>query len=418
MAVTIYLDKRATKDGVPAPLKIAIRRKGVTAFIPLDIKILPKQWNERRMEVISHPNAKLLNVIINREKLAVETAILRLTESQEIADLDARQLRERVWMIAHPEAYAAKQDGNLFRARFVRWMELQTNKGTRGLYAFTLRKLDAFDKRLRAKSFEDITRDYLQNFESHCAKTEMKNTRNIHLRNIRAVFNDAIDSGITASYPFRRYNVKPEPTQKKALTADELRALINAPCEPYQVQYRDMFLLMFMFRGINIGDLALAKKDAVRDGRLEYKRNKVGTLFSVKVEPEAQAIIDRYKGRKRLLNPLDTYKSYLDYLHHLNDGLKGIGRAKGKHGKVVGDGLFPKLSSNWARHTWATIGINIDIPKETIRVGMGHGTKSVTDIYIDFDMKKVDEANRRILDYVLYGKDWREEKKDPEAAAG
>lgn len=411
MSVTVYLDKRAVRDGAPAPLKLAIRRKGVTAYIPLDMKILPRQWNERRSEVVSHPNAKRMNVIIGQEKLAAETAILRLMESNEIASLDAAHLRERVQRITHPEAYAERQAENLFRARYVRWMELQENKGTRGLYAFTLRKMEAFDKRLRGRSFEDITRDYLQDFESHCARTEAKNTRNIHLRNIRAVFNDAIDSGITAAYPFRKYHVKPEPTPKKALTVEQLRALINAPCEPYQVQYRDMFLLMFYFRGINTGDLLLAKKDAVRDGRLEYKRNKVGSLFTVKIEPEARAILDRYKGRKRLLNPLDTYKDYLDYLHHMNDALKAIGRTRGKRGKVVADGMYPKLSTNWARHTWATIGINLDIPKETIRIGMGHGTKSVTDIYIDFDMKKVDEANRRIMDYVLYGKDWRDEQK-------
>lgn len=407
MSVTIYLDKRATQKGAPAPLKIAVRRKGATAYIPLDMKVLPKQWNERRMEVVSHPNAKLMNVIINREKLAVETAILRLTESQQINGLDARQLREKICMIIHPEEYGMQQAKDLFRARYVRWMDLHSNKGTKSLYAFTLRKLEAFDKQLMKRSFEDITRDYIQDFECFCAKTEKKNTRNIHLRHIRAVINDAIDSGVTDCYPFRKFKVTPEPTRKKALTAEQVRTLIACPCEPYQQQYRDMFLLMLMLRGINAGDLFLAKRSDIHDGRLEYKRNKVGTLFSVKIEPEAQAIIDRYKGKKRLLNPLDTYKGYMDYLHHLNDALKGIGRPLGKRGKVTGKGLFPELSSNWARHTWATIGINIDLPKETIRIGMGHGTKSVTDIYIDFDMNKVDLANRRILDFILYGKDWR-----------
>ena len=57
-----------------------------------------------------------------------------------------------------------------------------------------------------------------------------------------------------------------------------------------------------------------------------------------------------------------------------------------------------------ARHSWATIAAELEIPKETIAAALGHGGNTVTDIYIDFDRKKVDEANRRVLDWVLYGK--------------
>lgn len=87
----------------------------------------------------------------------------------------------------------------------------------------------------------------------------------------------------------------------------------------------------------------------------------------------------------------------------MNDALKTIGRPLGKRGKVLGDGMFPELSSNGARHSWATAGISLDIPKETISRGMGHSNGiRVTDTYIDFDMRKVDEANRRIIDLILY----------------
>ena len=37
-------------------------------------------------------------------------------------------------------------------------------------------------------------------------------------------------------------------------------------------------------------------------------------------------------------------------------------------------------------------------------LGVGHGGNTVTDVYIDFDMRKVDVANRRVLDYVFYGR--------------
>lgn len=57
------------------------------------------------------------------------------------------------------------------------------------------------------------------------------------------------------------------------------------------------------------------------------------------------------------------------------------------------------------RHSWATLAAELDIPKETISAGLGHEIGSdVTSIYIKFDQKKVDDANRRVIDYV-FGKE-------------
>lgn len=58
------------------------------------------------------------------------------------------------------------------------------------------------------------------------------------------------------------------------------------------------------------------------------------------------------------------------------------------------------VSPYWARHTWATIAAELEIPKETIAAALGHGGNSVTDIYINFNQKKIDDANRRVIDYV------------------
>lgn len=408
MTISIYFDQRAAKNGQPAPIKFAIRKNGKTAYINTGIKVSAQQWNTTRKEVVNHPNAKRINLIINKKRLEIDSAILKLMESGESGGLTALQLRDKILDIISPERKREIEESYLFRNRFIRFMELKSNAGTKGLYAYTLRKLEAHDTNLAIRSFENITNDYLREFEAFCAKTEKKNSRNIHLRNIRAVFNDAINSGITTSYPFRKYPLKQESTRKKALIPERLKSLINAKCEPYQEQYRDLFVLMFLLRGINAGDLFLATAQQVSNGRLDYRRNKTGTLMSVKIEPEAQVLLEKYKGKKLLLNPMDTYDNYKDYLHHFNSGLKAIGRPLGKKGKVLGKGLFWDLSSNWARHTWATVAMKIGIPKDVISRGMGHsfGLK-VTDIYIEYDNDLVDNANRKIIDYIFYDKDHR-----------
>ena len=81
--------------------------------------------------------------------------------------------------------------------------------------------------------------------------------------------------------------------------------------------------------------------------------------------------------------------------------LKEIGAVDrvGRGGRKVREPLFPDISSYWSRHTWATIAASMDIPKETISAALGHEIGSaVTSIYIDFDQRKVDEANRKVID--------------------
>ena len=408
MTISIYFDTRAAKGDKLAPLKFVIRKNGHAAYIYIGIKITESQWNKNRGEVVNHPESKRINIIIRKKRLEIESAYLRLVESGKSGGLTAFQLRDKIQDMIDPERQRALQETTLFRYRFIKFMEVKVNESTKEIYGRTLRKLEAFDTKLSQRSFEDITIDYLHKFEAFCAKTSKKNGRNIHLRNIRAVFNDAINSDIITAYPFRKYPLKQEATKKKALMPEQLKSLLNADCEPYQEQYRDLFILMFLLRGINAGDLFLATDSQITNGRLEYRRNKTGTLLSVKLEPEAICLIEKYKGTRLLLNPLDKYGDYKDYLHHFNAGLKGIGRPVGKQGKVLGKGIFPELSSNWARHTWATVALKIGIPKEVISRGLGHSFGlAVTDIYIDYDNDLVDDANRKIIDYIFYDIDYR-----------
>lgn len=74
----------------------------------------------------------------------------------------------------------------------------------------------------------------------------------------------------------------------------------------------------------------------------------------------------------------------------------------GRGGKKIITPLFPDLSAYWARHSWATIAYSLDVPKETISEALGHEIGSrITSIYIAFDRRKVDAANRKVIDYVL-----------------
>ena len=275
------------------------------------------------------------------------------------------------------------------------------NESTKELYYYSLRRIEQFDKYISTRSIDEIGIPWLTRFESWLAQTNSKNARNILLRNIRAVFNYALDCEYTTNYPFRRFKIRPEATRKRAMTVEQLRSLAVYPVEDYQVFYRDMFVLMFCLIGINVVDLY--SLGGIVDGRVEYRRAKTHRLYSIKVEPEAQAIIDKYHGTKNLLCIADRWTTHSQFGKQMNKALKRMGEMQrvGRGGKKVFEPIVPGLTTYWARHTWATIAASLDIPKETIAHALGHGNDTVTDIYIDFDKKKVDEANRKVLDFVF-----------------
>jgi hypothetical protein len=153
---------------------------------------------------------------------------------------------------------------------------------------------------------------------------------------------------------------------------------------------------MFYLIGINTVDLAGLKD--IQSGRVQYHRAKTNRLYSIKVEPEAMNIIRKYQGKEHLIDVFDGRNNYLSFGRLMNMALHDIGKEMDGKSKVK---VFSGLTTYWARHTWATIAAELDIPKETIAKALGHGGREVTDVYIRFDDKKIDKANRQVIDYLI-----------------
>lgn len=393
--VKFYLDKRRQKKDGTYPIKLNVfHNKQI--MIATQLSASEKEWNGNEYSVRAQ-NYKPRNIVARGIINKAETVIFTLEQQEKLKSTADKALKKLI-----EDAISSKvENQKTFLYYLDEFVSKKTNQGTKSIYTTTRNKIEEYDSHC---TFESMDKSWLENFEAWMAKTMKVNAYAIHLRNIRSVFNYAIDEEYTTLYPFRRFSIKKEETRKRSLTAEQLRLLRDYPCEEYQIRYRDMFMLMFYLIGVNAADLFNAKHSALVNGRFEYKRAKTGKLYSIKVEPEAQAIIEKYKGKDYLLNIMDEYGNYKDFLHRMGIGLKQIGETerKGLGGKKSRNPLFPDLSSYWARHTWATVAAELDVPKEVIAHALGHSwaNSTTTDIYIRFDMKKVDEANRKVIDFV------------------
>lgn len=374
----ICLDSRRILQDGTAPVKIKLSHNRSTALISTGVYVKPTQWDGSG--IVKHPRKVALNAYIDEKRHDLNMKLFKLSEGHRISLMSVSELKQ---LLLNDDTTQP-----LFIDKFTSYMNSRNAPRTKELYRATLNRMKEYDIMLSSRTFKDIDRAWIKEFDHFLSlNSPSANARNIHLRNIRAVFNDAIDDELITCYPFRKIKIKPEPTTKRSLPVNELRDLFSTePPKAYR-KYLDYFKLMFMLIGINTVDLC--RLTEVRNGRIEYKRAKTGRLYSIKVEPEALEVIKRHNGKAYLLDIMDNCSDYLHFANRYNLGLHK---------------LKPGLSAYWARHTWATIAAGLDIPKETIAAALGHGGNTVTDIYINFDMRKVDDANRRVIDYVLYNK--------------
>lgn len=284
------------------------------------------------------------------------------------------------------------------------YKETLSNNATKALYESTARMIDTYDA---SATFDTITPDWLKRFEANALQTMKINGLAIRLRNIRTVFNWAIDNEWTNNYPFRRYKIKQQAIVINNISVDELRMLRDYPVEEWQEKYRDFFMLSFYLCGINPGDLLLLKKSDMRNGRIHYTRQKTHKLYDIPVPKEAKAIINKYRSEKDwLLSFMDNKDDYHYFAKRCNEALKKIGTSRivhdkvGKLRKIEYHPILPHITIYTARYTFASIGAELDIPRETIALCLGHSWADVTSRYISYDTKKIDDAVRKIIDYV------------------
>lgn len=389
--ISLYLDKRKKNSKQVYPIKFRVYHNKAF-FIPTGMYANEDKWGGESYNK-KEPNYKVKNVSLLSRFNKMESELLLL--GSKLKTMSDKKLKAHLLNLISDKP----GESDSFLRYFDEYVSLKEKRHTKNSYYSTRIHIVNFDE---YATFDTIDIKWLIRFNKYLTDKGYKiNYIGVHMKNIRAVFNYAIDEEVTLKYPFRKFKIKKEQTRKRCLSVEEMRLLRDYNVEPYQEIYRDIFMLIFYLIGINLEDLLHLTEDNVVGGRIEYHRYKTGRLFSIKIEPEAKAIINKYRGKNYLLNIMDGRNDYTSFTTAINRALKQIGDVRVDKMKKIRKPIFPQLSSYWARHTWATLGAELDIPKETLSAGLGHDIGSnITSVYIKFDRKKVDEANRKIIDYV------------------
>ena len=155
---------------------------------------------------------------------------------------------------------------------------------------------------------------------------------------------------------------------------------------------KDCFIMSFCLMGMNSADLyncSIMEDEVITYYRTKTKdRRHDKAKMMVKVLPIIRPIMKKYKDKtgNRLFNFYHYYSTSDGFNKAINIGLKQIGEVLD----------IEDLKYYAARHSWATIAVNqVRIDKYTVHSALNHldETMRVTDIYIERDFKRENDAN-------------------------
>jgi site-specific recombinase XerD len=265
-------------------------------------------------------------------------------------------------------------------------------------YTATLKSFMAFREE-QDVPLDGITSDLMLLYEAHLKARDVRmNTISFYMRNLRAVYNRAVEKGLTPqNNPFRHVYTGVDKTVKRAIPIKSIKALkeLDLSLKPSLDFARDMFLFSFYTRGMSFIDMDYLKKSDLKNGILTYRRRKTGQELTIKWEKCMDEIIAKYpKNETDFLLPIITMQSnerkqYDNALHLVNYHLKDISEMLR---------LQRPLTMYVARHSWASAAKAKNVPLSVISEGMGHDSEATTQIYLaSLETSVVDKANKMIL---------------------
>lgn len=385
ISVSLYLDKRSKSED--HFVKIRLTRDRKSEYIPIhEYRLKADEWDGRLC--VNRKDARKVNAFLLARLEQVSSYVRELTLSRKASTLPLKSIRDKAERFME-DGTMTFRDVRTFGEVWKDFLAARRHEGTQRVYGVRLSALRRFCPDVESMPIDSFKRSFALDYIAWLkADGKSNNTIISYSHALTGPLWFAVGNGELDSFPFHNLDLSKNQSRHKNIPIDKLREILTVKDHCLQKHY-DLFAFSFFMRGMNLADMLTARRSDIVNGRLEYDRHKTGTHYSVKIEPEAQAIMDRYPSKTHLLSFLEG-KSQV-YSNTVNSELK----------KSYGITMYH------ARHSVATIASDLDIPLDHIALILGHKNpvRVITLIYVNYDNRKADDAMRRIIDYVLYGKE-------------
>lgn len=224
--------------------------------------------------------------------------------------------------------------------------------------------------------------EYFLKTEKNCAH----NTAVKYITNLKKIVRIAYANDWIAKDPFFNWKASLKTVEREFLEENEIQTLIQKEFAIDRLNLVKDIFIFSCFTGLAYADVKKLTKDSIVigiDGSrwIKTRRKKTNTVSNIPLLPTAEAILEKYKSHKSVINtsrllPIHSNQKMNAYLKEIAD-LCGIQK---------------NLTFHLARHTFATtITLTNGVPIETVSKMLGHKSLKTTQHYAKIIDRKVSE---------------------------
>jgi integrase/recombinase XerD len=403
VTVTTILHTTRMKKANKYPVKLKITHETIRYYYSIGISCTKEEWlilNSDTPGIFKNDRLKMLKQLDKAERI--------------IADLEPIGFTFQLFkdkFTSKPKAVVSTIKAVSIESAFKAYItELNNNDkiGTRNLYKTTMNSLIRYNGNVL---LSEITPKYLKDYENWMLNKEKisKSFTGMCTRNLRTIFNRELQAKHITNYPFSNYKCMNGTGNKRSLSVDTLKLIINhKPLTVNQQHAKDFWLLSFLCNGMNMKDILNLKNNQLKDNQITFTRVKTehsnAQPITVELSPIHMGIINR--NRNSDTNPnsylfpvlsvgqpavtqFELAKTFIKNTnHYFNQMLKELD-------------ITERITTYAARHSFASLSLQAGVSIYDIGQGMGHASITTTQRYIaGLDVNKRKENSSKLLTFI------------------
>jgi site-specific recombinase XerD len=399
-SVNIILKSRKGDKNEEGTLYLQIiKNRSDKSEISLRQKLNPSLWDNVRQRISStHRHSSKLNIFITNEKNAYQS-IINGKLAQGIPFTVKEIVKDR------KEELNPSTNKDSFISYFKEYIDTNPENlgfNTMQSYRTCYNKVVEFTPTL---GFGQFNEKWVQKFEKHLLKqSQAVNTIADKMKVLKKMARVLIRNGKLQSSPFSNYKSKSEPGKREYLTKEEFKLLCDLETHSETDQWVKDTFIFGCLTGLRFSDISTLSSSNINleddNGkvvhRLSLKMQKTREYISFKLPIKAVRIIDRYNYPNS--NPLlPILKASADRFNSEAALKVAINRRNAYFNIVIKKlckqvGITKSISMHCARHTFATLSLDLDVKIQVVSKMLGHASLKETMIYAKIMDKQKDAA--------------------------